>query len=166
MNTTISGFNGDMDWASNFFEAPITFDDNKHRLREIYTQFKFDGKEYPTSEHLYQSLKATNESDKELIRTAPTTTMAKKLGRQIMSRMDWDYVKIDAMRLTLYLKFYQHPNLLIKLIETGNKQLIELNWWNDKFWGVCDKTSKGENWLGRLLMELRAHAKLFLRLDV
>jgi ribA/ribD-fused uncharacterized protein len=161
----IAAFSGDMGWASNMYPAPITFDDTKHNLREIYKQFKFDGLEYPTSEHLYQSLKATNEEDKELIRTAPTPKLAKKYGSQIFSRMDWDSVKVDAMRLTLYLKFYQHPNLLMELINTGRKELKEVNWWNDKFWGVSDKTFEGENWLGRLLMELRAHSKLLLRLE-
>ncbi len=158
-------FSGDMDWASNFYEVPIVFDDMKHQLRAIFPQFKFDTLEYPSSEHLYQALKTTNEEDRELIRTAPTTGTAKKQGGKIMPRMDWDYVKVDAMRLTLYLKFYQHPDLLLKLIETGKQELIEGNWWGDKFWGVCDKTNEGENWLGRLLMEIRVYAKLLLRLD-
>lgn len=165
MNNRTAAFRGEMSWASNMYEVPITFDDTKHNLREIYPQFKFDSLEYPSSEHLYQALKATNESDKELVRTAPTPYMAKKHGRQIFSRMDWDSVKVDAMRLTLYLKFYQHPDLILKLVETGRTPLVEINWWHDKFWGVCDKTNEGENWLGRLLMELRAHSKLLLRLE-
>lgn len=164
--SAILGFDSEFEWLSNFFSTPITFDDSKHKLREIYPQFVFDSKEYPTAEHLYQSLKATNEEDRELIRTASTPGKAKKLGKEIMSRLDWDYVKVDAMRLTLYLKFYQHPNLLLELIETGNRLLVETNWWGDTFWGVSTKTNKGENWLGRLLMELRVHSKLFLRLEI
>ena len=80
--------------------------------------------------------------------------------------MDWPVVKVEAMRLALYLKFYQHPDLLLKLVETGRKPIVEVNWWGDKFWGVCDKTNEGENWLGRLLMELRAHSELLLRLEI
>lgn len=156
-------FRGDMAWASNMYEVPITFDDTKHNLREIFPQFKFDGLEYPSSEHLYQSLKATNEEDKELIRTAPNSHHSKQLARTIFCRVDWDSVKVEAMRLSLYLKFYQHPDLLLKLIETGRTPLIETNWWGDKFWGVCNGV--GENWLGRLLMELRTHSKLLLRVD-
>ncbi len=159
-------FSGDMGWASNFYEAPIVFDDTKHNLREIFPQFKFDTLEYPTTEHLYQSLKTTNEEDKEKVRTAPTNSMAKKMGRKVFSRMDWDYVKFDAMRLCLYLKFYQHPDLMMKLIETGNTPLIEGNYWGDKIWGVCDKTGDGENWLGRLLMELRNNIRLIIDLKV
>jgi len=162
----VSAFSGEMEWASNMYPCPITFDDTKHNLREIFPQFKFDGLEYPSSEHLYQSLKATNENDKEFVRTAPSPKMAKKIGGEIFERMDWGSVKVEAMRLCLYLKFYQHPDLLTKLLDTGNEPIVEVNWWNDKFWGVCDKTNEGDNWLGRLLMELRTHSKLLLRLEI
>ena len=166
MNNRTAAFHGEMSWASNMYEAPITFDDTKHNLREIFPQFKFDCRQYGSSEHLYQSFRATNEEDKELIRTAKTPHESKKLARTIFSRMDWPVVKVEAMRLALYLKFYQHPDLLLKLVETGRKPIVEVNWWGDKFWGVCDKTNEGENWLGRLLMELRAHSELLLRLEI
>lgn len=170
MNVNLSNisqgtFSGEMAWASNFYDAPIVFDDTKHNLRDIFKQFKFDTLEYPSSEYLYQSLKTTNETDKEFVRTSTTNAMAKKNGRKIMSRMDWDYVKVDAMRLCLYLKFYQHPDLMVKLLETGNKPLIEYNDWNDTFWGICSRTNEGENWLGRLLMDLRNHIKMITQLD-
>lgn len=29
--------------------------------------------------------------------------------------------------------------------------------WNDKFWGVCLKTGKGSNTLGKLIMEIRSN---------
>ena len=167
MNATITkkAFDGEMAWASNFYEgAPIIFDGSKDNLQEIYTQFKFDGLEYPTTEHLFQALKATNDTDKESVRLCATPGQSKKKGRQIFIRLDWDHVKYDAMRLALFLKFSQHQDLLIKLLETNNESLVEYNSWGDKFWGVCDKTGKGENWLGRLLMELRSHSRLVLRI--
>lgn len=150
-----NAFRGEMAWASNMHECHIVFDDVNSNLEEIFPQFKFDGLEYASSEHLYQSLKATNNTDKELIRTAPNAHHAKQLSRTIFARMDWDSVKVEAMRLALCLKFYQHPDLLLKLINTGNTPLVETNWWGDKFWGVCGGV--GQNWLGRLLMELRMH---------
>lgn len=42
------------------------------------------------------------------------------------------------------------------MIATGGEDLVEGNRWNDKFWGVCLKTGRGENWLGKLLMQVRA----------
>ena len=92
--------------------------------------------------------------------------MSKSLGSKVFSRMDWESVKIDAMRLALYLKFHQNPYLIEKLLKTENEPIVEVNWWNDTFWGVYYKNGKGENWLGRLLMELRLHLKLLWRVEV
>jgi len=157
-------FMDEMAWASNMYVAPLIFDGNINNLQQIYSQFKFDGLEYGSSEHLFQSLKTTNDKDKEFVRTAASPKISKKNGRKIFIRMDWESVKIDAMRLALYLKFYHNPELLEKLIKTGNQYLEETNWWNDTFWGVYYKTGKGENWLGRLLMELRSNLQLLWRI--
>lgn len=39
------------------------------------------------------------------------------------------------------------------LILTGDEELIEGNWWGDKFWGIYN--GEGENHLGKLLMKIR-----------
>ena len=39
------------------------------------------------------------------------------------------------------------------LQETRDFYLEETNWWNDTFWGVCNR--KGKNILGHLLMKIR-----------
>ena len=56
------------------------------------------------------------------------------------------------MRDALIQKF-SDKKLQKKLIDTGDAELIEGNWWGDKFWGVCE--GEGENHLGKLLMEVR-----------
>ena len=68
-------------------------------------------------------------------------------------REDWETVKIDVMRDVLKSKFSLNSELREKLIATGDVELIEGNHWNDRFWGVC--RGKGQNHLGKLLMELR-----------
>jgi hypothetical protein len=50
-----------------------------------------------------------------------------------------------------------------KLLATEYVELIEGNNWGDTFFGVCN--GEGENWLGRLLMNLRAWESEFRRLD-
>jgi len=40
-----------------------------------------------------------------------------------------------------------------RLLQTGDAKLVLNNKWNDKFWGVC--RGVGENWLGKILMEVR-----------
>ena len=52
-------------------------------------------------------------------------------------------------------KFNQEP-YRTKLLETGTLHIQEGNRWNDKFWGVCLKTNKGENHLGKLIMDVRS----------
>lgn len=45
------------------------------------------------------------------------------------------------------------------LIATGERELVEGNVWNDTFWGVSLRTGKGQNQLGKILMEVREELK-------
>lgn len=86
--------------------------------------------------------------------TLPRASGAKRLGRMVKLRADWDAVRIDAMRTCLALKFDADSPLAIQLRRTGDAELVEGNDWNDTYWGVVDGV--GENHLGLLLMERRA----------
>ena len=68
---------------------------------------------------------------------------------------DWENIKIGIMEGLLWSKFSANADLAAMLLLTGNIELVELNWWNDKFWGVCDKTGEGRNELGKVLMRVR-----------
>lgn len=72
---------------------------------------------------------------------------------------DWDNRKVEVMRYFLEQKFDKvlNPDLWKKLQDTGNKQLVELNFWGDIFWGV-DYKRGGQNMLGKLLMEIRSES--------
>ena len=111
-----------------------------------------DKKPFDTVEHAYQAHKTLDETSIELIRKAKTPQDAKKLGRCVQLRPDWEEVKIPLMRSYLKQKF-ENPFLMHLLIDTGTAQLVHNNSWNDRFWGVC--RGVGQNWLGRLLMEIR-----------
>lgn len=111
-----------------------------------------DKKPFATVEHAYQAHKTIDESSRELIRKAKTPQDAKKLGRCVQLRPDWEEVKLPLMRSYLKQKF-ENPFLLHLLIDTGTAQLVHNNSWNDRYWGVCKGV--GQNWLGRLLMEIR-----------
>lgn len=78
---------------------------------------------------------------------------AKKLGRKVMLRDDWEEVKDDLMYKIVLAKFLQNPSLAEALEQTGNAKLIEDNHWGDTYWGVCDGV--GENKLGEILMRVR-----------
>jgi predicted NAD-dependent protein-ADP-ribosyltransferase YbiA (DUF1768 family) len=72
-------------------------------------------------------------------------------------RPDWDDTKINTMLTLLRQKFALGSELAKKLLDTGNRDLVEGNTWGDTFWGVCK--GQGENMLGKLLMQVRAELR-------
>ena len=69
-------------------------------------------------------------------------------------RPDWDAVKVDVMRDILRTKVDQHAYVRRKLIETGDREIVE-NSWRDDFWG-WGPNRDGQNMLGKVWMEIRA----------
>lgn len=82
---------------------------------------------------------------------------AKNEGQSLQLREDWEDAKVRIMGEILMDKFTRNADLKEKLLSTGDKYLEESNWWNDTFWGVYK--SKGENWLGKILMAVRTDIK-------
>jgi len=132
----INRFVGDYSFLNNFFPSTIYV----------------EGFSYPTVEHAYQAHKTQDSSIKELIRCAKSPMIAKKLGKAILLPENWSMVKVDLMRKLVKLKF-ENPILREMLLSTSDLELTQENMWNDKFWGVCKGV--GENWLGKILMEVR-----------
>jgi len=141
---TISKFSGAYRFLSNFY--PSNFRD-------------YVGDEWPTVEHFFQAMKIDSEKEREKIRNLPSPGQAKKIGRLLELRNDWESVKFNVMRDALYYKFRQNKDLKEKLKETGKSHIVEGNTWHDNIWGdcYCDKCKniKGQNYLGRLLMGVR-----------
>ncbi len=113
---------------------------------------EYKGITYKNNEAAFQAQKDPRRC-KEFASLNPSA--AKKLGRSVALRKDWGEVKISIMADLLRCKFDQNPSLKELLLQTGKKQLMEGNTWNDMFWGVSCKTGKGRNVLGILLMKLR-----------
>ena len=112
----------------------------------------FDGVAYPTVEHAFQAAKTFNQWERDAIRSARTPAEAKRLGRAVDLRADWEVAKVDVMRELLVWKFTAEPFRSI-LLATGDAELVEGNFWRDTVWGMCNGV--GENRLGRLLMDVR-----------
>lgn len=129
-------FQGEHRWLSNFWPATVTL----------------DGVIFPSIEHAYQAAK-THPSQREPFQNC-TAGQAKKLGRTVEMRADWEQVKVPTMRLLIEQKFAPCTDLGEKLKATGDGKIVEGNQWGDVFWGVCG--GRGQNWLGRLIMERRA----------
>lgn len=122
---------------------------------------RLDGVEYPTVEHAYQAAKTLVLCERETIRAQETPGKAKRAGRRISLRPDWEQVKIGVMRDLLRQKFAPGTELAQKLLETGSEGIAEGNHWHDGFWGDCQcgRCPRGQNWLGRLLMGIRAELR-------
>lgn len=124
--------------------------------------FTLDGKEWPSTEHYFMAQKTHDVVTKEQIRLAPTPGKARRMGRHLKLRPDWELVKRDAMLNALRAKFKQNSNLKRRLLATGDEFLIEGNNWGDRIWGMV-KNDKGEwqglNYLGEILMQVRKELK-------
>jgi ribA/ribD-fused uncharacterized protein len=138
---TINSFSGHYRFLSNFYPARVTL----------------DGIEYPTVEHAYQAAKTLDSGERQVVRRAGTPGDAKRAGRRVTKRGNWESVKLTVMGNLLRQKFKSHRDLRQQLLETRDMQLIEGNTWSDTYWGQCDGV--GENHLGRLLMQIREELK-------
>jgi len=129
---------------------------------------EWEGLRFPTSEHLYHWLKfATSQDGKRAaplsvstdILDAPSAHAAFKMAQELKGqrRPDWDDVKVDFMRQILREKVRQHEYVHRKLLETGDRELVE-NSWRDDFWG-WGPNRDGQNRLGKLWMEIRAELR-------
>lgn len=135
----IEHFKGDFEFLSNFADSP----------------FIHDGIVYPTNEHFYQAMKSNSRKERKRIASLKSPGGAKRAGRALELRKDWESIKINVMREGLRLKFVEGSVLAEMLVATYPASLVEGNHWGDKFWGVDIKTGQGKNWLGKLLMERR-----------
>jgi ribA/ribD-fused uncharacterized protein len=140
MNQRIDRFDDEFSFLSNFYPADVVY----------------NGWPYPTVEHAYQASKAEHETDRQRISRCLTAGQAKRLGKTVLKKHGWDNQKLDIMRTLLEQKFACDP-LRAALLDTGDAELIEGNWWGDIYWGVCNGV--GSNNLGKLLMEVRTKIK-------
>lgn len=137
----ILGFTKEYRFLSNFQAATV----------------EYDGLEYPSTEHAYQAAKTEDAAQRRRIREAQKPGDAKRLGKQVKMRTDWEQIKVGVMKDLVRQKFTKHKELKEKLLATGDAYLEETNTWNDTFWGVCK--GKGQNHLGKILMEVRQELK-------
>ena len=145
----------DFGFLSHFYPSPILL----------------DGERWPTVEHYYQFHKSLDPRYRQAIRDAATPGEAKQLAAYpdprrkaaakswflangLLPREDWMAVKRDIMRRADRAKYDQHPDLAERLLATDEAEIVEDSPYDD-FWGV-GRDATGENWAGRILMEVRA----------
>ena len=134
----INAFRGTYSFLSNMFTASVTY----------------NGITYSNTEAAFQAQKCP-----QLAASFATLTggEAKKMGRKVPMRPDWNSVKDQVMYEIVSAKFSQHPALKAKLLATGDQELVEGNTWRDYYWGVCN--GQGQNKLGQILMRVRSELR-------
>ena len=140
-NKDICIFKHEFFFLSNFYPCAVTI----------------DGITYSSSEAAFQAQKTLDDEIKHQF-IGITAKQAKYLGKRVPLRDDWEEVKLDVMYNVVKCKFIQNSYLQDMLLRTGERNLIEMNSWNDKFWGV-NKSKEGENHLGKILMKIREELK-------
>jgi ribA/ribD-fused uncharacterized protein len=140
MTFSIKSFTGQFAWLSNFYTSVILIDELT----------------YPTVEHAFQAAKTLNLIEREAIRDARSPGVAKRMGRHVQLRTNWETIKFDVMKNCLRAKFSVEP-LRQLLLDTDNAHLEEGNTWGDTCWGTVN--GHGANYLGRLLMEVRTELR-------
>ena len=138
----IRGYRREYQFLSNFYTCRIIFKD-----------LVFDN-----VEAAFQAAKCQNPGDRRIF-LGLAGAEAKKLGRRVKLRADWESVKIQILTELVRQKFENDPALLKKLLATGNAIIVEENTWHDQLYGDCIcprcRSIPGLNKLGHILMDLR-----------
>lgn len=138
----IKEFKNQYFFLSNFYEYPI-----------YYNKLVFCN-----AEAAFQAQKVINEKDQYKFINL-NASQARKLGKTVQLRKDWEEIKDNVMYEIVKRKFLTNKELQQKLLETKEEELVEGNWWHDTYWGVDSKTGIGQNKLGKILMKVREEVK-------
>lgn len=133
----------------------MKFRDEYAFLSNFYpVKISYKGIVWPSVEHAFQAAKTNDPHEKLTILQAPTPGQAKRLGRKVTLRPEWDSIKVAVMREIVFRKFFDAENGLYKKLISIWDEIVEENEWGDTFWGVCNGV--GSNHLGKILMDVRA----------
>src|SRR5579864_1848661 len=89
MGKAITSFTGEYRFLSNFWPCSITY----------------EATDYPSVEHAFQAAKTLNQNERLLIRSLPSPAQAKRAGKKVVLRPDWEQTKVGIMRSLLHEKF-------------------------------------------------------------
>ena len=135
----ISEFRGKYYFLSNFYSSPVYY----------------RGMTFRNAEAAFHAQKDRSRAS-DFTRLNPSE--AKRLGRRVRLRRDWEDIKDNVMFEVVMAKFGGSQTLTDALLATGDEKLVEGNTWNDRYWGVCD--GKGLNKLGGILERVRDNLRM------
>jgi ribA/ribD-fused uncharacterized protein len=128
------------------------FKDHRYLSNFHVCNVVFGGLTYTSSEAAYMAQKTLDKEERKRF-TLYTPRTAREEGQKVKLRPNWDSVKDDIMYQVCLAKFTQNADIKEKLLATGDKELVEDNWWHDDYWGR--HFGDGKNKLGITLMSVR-----------
>lgn len=147
--------------ASSDSVGPVDFYEREFYPLSNFSAFhlRWRGLDFDTSEAAYHWEKfafGVADSIADMVLIADSAHEAFKIAEanRDARRHDWDDVKVGIMREIIRAKADQHEYVRRKLLETGDRLLIEGSW-RDDFWGI-GPNGDGQNMLGKLWMGLRS----------
>jgi hypothetical protein len=132
-------FRGEYDFLSNFYPC----------------QVELDGLRFGSVEAAYQAAKTLDVGERRKFTTA-SPVEAKRMGRKVKLRPDWNQ-KREIIMASLLVQKFSNPGLRTRLLQVKG-EIVETNQWHDNTWGQCECSkcgNKGTNLLGQMLMLLR-----------
>lgn len=121
-------------------------------------QVMWRNKQYPTAEHAYQAAHFidTNPLLAEKVSLTTSPRGAKDFANLNNAHDDpnWKEKRLSIMEEIVRCKVEQHAYVKDILIETGDKNIVEMNN-DDAFWG-WGEDHNGENQLGKIWMKVRS----------
>ena len=134
----IHGFQSQDRWLSNMW--PV--------------EFVINGVKFASVENAYQASKLFGQRELvEKFARMPALEAKREIKKLDITTPGFHDKKLRFMKMFLVKKF-QEPHLREKLFLTGNVHIEETNDWGDTFFGCCPQ-GIGQNYLGRLIMEVR-----------
>ena len=126
---------------------------------------RVEGVRYSTTEHLFQCMRFEDELVRKEIRESKSpmsSKMVMKKHKERVSIVPRSEEDLNLMRSVLRIKMEFYPKLQEELVKQDSDSIIiedcsKRSGASSKFWGMklTDGVWEGENWLGRLWMELR-----------
>jgi ribA/ribD-fused uncharacterized protein len=151
----LEGFQGDFEFLSNFCRhdsvLSLALPYGKKNAHQVISD---------NIEILFQAAKVDSWHDLAFIIQCKTPGQAKRNGRRIKLREDWEENKDKIMEDLVRQKFTRLPIFRQKLLSIPDDMyIVEMNYWNDTYWGVNKRTFEGENRLGEILMKIRSELR-------
>ena len=87
------------------------------------------------------------------------------IGRDKNNRLksNWETIKLDVMEEGLFNKYMQNKDICQKLLNTGNRKIVEATT-KEFYWG-CGIDGTGKNQFGNLLVKVRERIRDELKLQ-